>query len=159
MSSARSQQTNGLAERTICVVEECLRSCVNYMQDNWCEVMNSIVLTLNQAPKVKLMNKSALYYERGCSPLLPIDTVVALQSPGIRVQETAPTEVLERVKFLHDLHIVARELVHDANMKMAYYANLRKQDIDNFPIGTSVRISLDGVEFNKFRQRPSKKLN
>ena len=50
-------------------------------------------------------------------------------------------------------------LVHDANMKMAYYANLRKQDIDNFPIGTSVRISLDGVEFNKFRQRPSKKLN
>eukprot|EP01050_Picozoa_sp_SAG11_P020359 SAG11_NODE_3416_length_2461_cov_24.168925_3_plen_131_part_00 len=54
---------------------------------------------------------------------------------------------------------VARELVHDANMKMAYYANLRKQDIDNFPIGTSVRISLDGVEFNKFRQRPSKKLN
>jgi len=105
------------------------------------------------------MNKSALYYERGCSPLLPIDTVVALQSPRRRVQETAPTEVLERVKFLHDLHIVARELVHDANMKMAYYANLRKQDIDNFPIGTSVRISLDGVEFNKFRQRPSKKLN
>eukprot|EP01050_Picozoa_sp_SAG11_P056296 SAG11_NODE_34847_length_269_cov_4.282353_1_plen_45_part_10 len=45
--------------------------------------------------------------------------------------------MLERVKFLHDLHIVARELVHDANMKMAYYANLRKQDIDNFPIGTS----------------------
>ena len=50
---------------------------------------------------------------------------------------------------------MARELVHDANMKMAYYANLRKQDFDNFPIGTSVRISLDGVEFNKFRQRPS----
>jgi transposase InsO family protein len=63
MSSARSQQTNGLAERTICVIEECLRSCINYKQDNWCELRSSIVLTLNQAPKTKLMNKSPMYYE------------------------------------------------------------------------------------------------
>ena len=160
MSSARSQQTNGLAERTICVIEECLRSCINYKQDNWCELRSSIVLTLiNQAPKTKLMNKSPMYYERGVNPLLPIDTVIALQSPGMRTQETAPTEVLERVQFLHDMHLVVRDLVRDAELKMASYANLRRRDADNFPLGTKVRLSLDGVNLNKFRFRPSKKLN
>ena len=35
LSSARSQQTNGLAERTIATVEECLRNSITYKQDNW----------------------------------------------------------------------------------------------------------------------------
>jgi hypothetical protein len=34
LSSARSQQTNGLAERTIATVEECLRNSITYKQDN-----------------------------------------------------------------------------------------------------------------------------
>eukprot|EP01047_Picozoa_sp_COSAG01_P115147 COSAG01_NODE_43797_length_426_cov_0.642202_1_plen_89_part_10 len=84
MSSARAQQTNGLAERTIAVVEECLRSRVNYAQDNWVELANSVMITLNSAPKAKLLGKSSVYYERGVQPLLPIDTVLALQSPSIR---------------------------------------------------------------------------
>ena len=33
LSSARSQQTNGLAERTIATVEECLRNSITYKQD------------------------------------------------------------------------------------------------------------------------------
>eukprot|EP01050_Picozoa_sp_SAG11_P009871 SAG11_NODE_960_length_6382_cov_8.585071_5_plen_109_part_00 len=106
MSSARSQllQTNGLAERTIAVIEECLRSGVNYQQDNWVELANSVMLTLNSAPKAKLLQKSPLYYtyytyERGVQPLLPIDCVAALQSAGIRDQDLAPVQVLDRVFF------------------------------------------------------------
>eukprot|EP01050_Picozoa_sp_SAG11_P009392 SAG11_NODE_878_length_6760_cov_22.303558_1_plen_221_part_10 len=87
MSSARSQQTNGLAERTIAVKEECLRCGVNYKQDNWVELANSVVITLNSSPKQKLLGKSPLYYERGVQPLLPIDTVAALQSAGIREED------------------------------------------------------------------------
>ena len=49
-----AQQTNGLAERTIAVVEECLRSRVNYAQDNWVELANSVMITLNSAPRAKL---------------------------------------------------------------------------------------------------------
>ena len=60
-----AQQTNGLAERTIAVVEECLRSGVNYAQDNWVELASSVMITLNSAPKAKLLGKSSLYYERG----------------------------------------------------------------------------------------------
>ena len=73
---------NGLAERTIAVIEDCLHSGVNYQQDNWVELGKSVMLTLNSAPKVKLLQKSPLYFERGVQPLLPIDCVAALQSVG-----------------------------------------------------------------------------
>eukprot|EP01050_Picozoa_sp_SAG11_P005889 SAG11_NODE_432_length_9520_cov_102.527863_11_plen_310_part_00 len=159
MSSARAQQTNGLAERTIAVVEECLRSRVNYAQDNWVELANSVMITLNSAPKAKLLGKSSLYYERGVQPLLPIDTVLALQSPSIREIDMAPVEVLERVKFLHDLHAVVRDAVSDAELKITMYANQRRRDAENFTVGTLVWLSLTCIELNKFRNRPCKKLN
>jgi hypothetical protein len=159
MSSARSQQTNGLAERTIAVIEECLRCGVNYKQDNWVELANSVVITLNSSPKAKLLGKSPLYYERGVQPLLPIDTVAALQSAGIREEDLAPVQVLERVNFLHDLHMVVRDAIVEAELKITYYANQKREFAENFKIGESVRLSLDGVELNKFKYRPSKKLN
>ena len=159
MSSARSQQTNGLAERTIAVIEECLRSGVNYQQDNWVELGNSVMLTLNSAPKVKLLNKSPLYYERGVQPLLPIDCVAALQSAGIRDQDLAPVQVLDRVQFLHDLHMRVRDQIIEADLKITYYANQKRIFAENFKVGELVRLSLDGVELNKFKFRPSKKLN
>ena len=99
MSSARSQQTNGLAERTIAVIEEVLRSCVNYKQDNWTRLIGGVLLTMNSAPRLKLLNKSSLYYERGCQPLLPIDTVETLQTAGIREKDMAPIAVLARYPF------------------------------------------------------------
>ena len=39
---ARSQHSNGLAERTVAVVEEILRTRVNYRQDDWEESIDSI---------------------------------------------------------------------------------------------------------------------
>ena len=73
-----------------------------------------------------------MYYERGVQPLLPIDTVLALQSPGIREIDMAPVEVLERIKFLHDLHAVVRDAVSDAELKITMYANQKRRDAENF---------------------------
>ena len=99
------------------------------------------------------------YYERGVQPLLPIDTVAALQSAGIREEDLAPVQVLERVNFLHDLHMVVRDAIVEAELKITYYANQKREHAENFKIGELVRLSLDGVELNKFKYRPSKKLN
>ena len=159
MSSARSQQTNGLAERTIAVIEEVLRSCVNYKQDNWTQLIGGVLLTMNSAPRLKLLNKSSLYYERGCQPLLPIDTVETLQTAGIRDKDMAPVEVLERIKFLHDMHSMVREAVREAELKISHYANQKRQHVEIFEVGTLVRLSLDGVNLNQFKFRPCKKLN
>eukprot|EP01050_Picozoa_sp_SAG11_P012400 SAG11_NODE_1375_length_5086_cov_98.730499_2_plen_267_part_00 len=117
------------------------------------------MLTLNSAPKVKLLQKSPLYFERGVQPLLPIDCVAALQSAGIRDQDLAPVQVLGRVQFLHDLHMRVRDQIIEADLKITYYANQKRIFAENFKVGELVRLSLDGVELNKFKFRPSKKLN
>eukprot|EP01050_Picozoa_sp_SAG11_P005312 SAG11_NODE_368_length_10082_cov_299.189622_6_plen_215_part_00 len=138
---------------------------MNYQQDNWVELGNSVMLTLNSAPKVKLLQKSPLYAlstattPRSIQPLLPIDCVAALQSAGIRDQDLAPVQVLDRVQFLHDLHMRVRDQIIEADLNITYYANQKRVFAENFNVGELVRLSLDGVELNKFKFRPSKKLN
>ena len=77
LSSARSQQTNGKAERKIAAIEEVLRNGVNYRQDNWTEILPYALFALNQAPSAALDNKSSLYYERGFNPITPVDIVTS----------------------------------------------------------------------------------
>ena len=69
LSSARSQQTNGKAERKIAALEEVLRNGVNYRQDNWAKLLPYALFALNQAPNPALDHKSSLYYERGFQPI------------------------------------------------------------------------------------------
>ena len=58
LSSARSQQTNGKAERKIGTLEEVLRNGVNYRQDNWAEVLVLVSFS------TFLKNKFYVLYER-----------------------------------------------------------------------------------------------
>ena len=74
-------------------------------------------------------------------------------------QDLAPVQVLDRVQFLHDLHMRVRDQIIEANLKITYYANQKRVFAENFKVGELVRLSLDGVELNKFKFRPSKKLN
>eukprot|EP01050_Picozoa_sp_SAG11_P009870 SAG11_NODE_960_length_6382_cov_8.585071_4_plen_72_part_00 len=52
-----------------------------------------------------------------------------------------------------------RDQIVEADLKITYYANQKRAFAENFKVGESVRLSLDGVESNKFKFRPSKKLN
>ena len=108
LSSARSQQTNGKAERKIAAIEEVLRNGVNYRQDNWTEILPYALFALNQAPSAALDNKSSLYYERGFNPITPVDIVTSLNMRG--KQDSCPSRVDERVKYLSDM----RSIVHSA---------------------------------------------
>eukprot|EP01050_Picozoa_sp_SAG11_P004517 SAG11_NODE_291_length_11180_cov_102.040155_8_plen_172_part_00 len=71
----------------------------------------------------------------------------------------APVQVLDRVIFLHDLHMRVHDQIVEADLKITYYANQKRISAENFKVGELVRLSLDGVELNKFKFRPSKKLN
>ena len=52
MSSARSQQTNGLAERTIATVEEILRTRIDLRQLTWPSLLSELSLLFEQ-PAIK----------------------------------------------------------------------------------------------------------
>ena len=112
LSSARSQQTNGKAERKIAALEEVLRNGVNYRQDNWAEILQYALLSLNQAPNPVLDNKSSLYYERGFQPLTPVDLISSLPIKGMR--DHCPTSVIDRLKHLEDMRSVIQDKVQQS---------------------------------------------
>ena len=72
---ARSQHSNGLAERTVAIVEEILRTRVNYRQDDWEDLIPFILFILNMIEKKTLLGKCPMEVELGILPLTPMDIV------------------------------------------------------------------------------------
>ena len=124
LSSSRSQQTNGKAERKIAAVEEVLRNGVNYRQDNWAEILQHALFALNQAPNPALDNKSSLYYERGFQPLTPVDLISTLPMRG--KQDQCPTAVIQRLKYLEDMRSVVIDKAQQAISAYEHYYNLQR---------------------------------
>lgn len=72
---ARSQHSNGLAERTVAIVEEILRTRVNYRQDDWEDIIPYILFVVNMMEKKTLLGECPMKVELGVKPLTPIDIV------------------------------------------------------------------------------------
>ena len=84
MSSARHQNTNGTAERSIAYVEELLRMGINYEQNNWSQLCPRIQHSINTSKSS--MGYSPYFVERGRHPLTALDRDVAKNpSRGPRV--------------------------------------------------------------------------
>ena len=79
IASARSQQTNGLAERTIATVEEVLRTRIDLRQQTWPALLPELVFSLNNQPLELFNGKSSLFCEKGVRPLVPVDLMEQLQ--------------------------------------------------------------------------------
>ena len=154
LSSARSQQTNGKVERKIASLEEVLRNGVNYRQDNWAEILQYALFSLNQAPNPALDNKSSLYYERGFQPLTPIDLVSSLPIKGL--QDQCPTSVTNRLKHLEDMRSIIQDKVQQASSAYEHYYNLRRSDDTRITVGSLVRLNLDHIKLQVFRNRANK---
>ena len=75
LSSARTQSTNGLAERYVALVEEILRTCVNYKQTDWEEMIPHIEFVVNNQNKDTLTGLAPTKVELGIVPVLPADHV------------------------------------------------------------------------------------
>ena len=156
LSTARSQATNGKAERKIAVIEEVMRMNVNYRQDNWLEALPFALFALNSAPVEALLGRSAIFYERGVQPLVPIDLAKSLSTPGKRRHDEAPTTVLERLDYLEKLRSATYDRINEAVHKSALYADERRRVANKLKVGKLARLNLKGIELNKFKHRGSK---
>ena len=154
LSSARSQQTNGKAERKIAAIEEVLRNGVNYRQDNWTEILPYALFALNQAPSAALDNKSSLYYERGFNPITPVDLVTSLNMRG--KQDSCPSRVQERVKYLSDMRSVVQDKIQHAISSYEHYYNARRKHDTRIKKGSLVRLNLDHIKLQVFKGRQNK---
>jgi hypothetical protein len=67
-----------LAERMVAVIEEILRTRVNYKQDDWCSLIPYLLFVLNNQEKAALLGKTPMQVELGIRPLTPMDLVSAV---------------------------------------------------------------------------------
>eukprot|EP01052_Picozoa_sp_SAG31_P020175 SAG31_NODE_1506_length_8076_cov_13.880657_1_plen_241_part_10 len=156
LSSARSQQTNGLVERKNAVLEEVLRNGVNYNQDNWCELLAHATFAINHAPNLSLDGKSSLYFERGFNPITPIDVIGNLP---VKIKDDCPTGVLARAQHLDAMRKAALDAIYEADKNYDYYYNLKRSNSDHITVGSLVRLKLDHINLPIFKHRPRNKLN
>jgi hypothetical protein len=156
MSSSRSQQTNGSAERAIAVFEEALMCFLNYKQDNWVAVLPHLTLAINAAPSAALKDKSPLYVEMGQEPLMPIDLALPTNLNPHLTREREDVEA--RVQRLRDLHKDIGQVLADVRASSAAAASRRKID-PRIKVGAKVWLDLDGINLEQFNLRPSPKLN
>ena len=62
----------------VAVIEEILRTRVNYKQDDWCSLIPYLLFVLNNQEKAALLGKTPMQVELGIRPLTPMDLVSAV---------------------------------------------------------------------------------
>ena len=156
LSTARSQATNGKAERKIAVLEEMLRMYSNYAQDNWLEYLPAMLFALNNTPSSKLLDRSPTFFETGVQPIVPLDLAKSLPSSSKRTYDGAPKSVNERLEHIENMRTLVQDRVQQAIQRMATDADERRRVASQLKIGSLVRLKLDGIHLNKFKHRRSK---
>ena len=73
--TARTQPSNGLAERVIAVVEEILRCFVSYSQDDWEDLLPMLMFVINNQVKDSISGYSPMQVELAITPILPVDLI------------------------------------------------------------------------------------
>ena len=156
MSSSRSQQTNGSAERSIAVIEEALMCFLNYKQDNWVAVLPHLQFAINQAPSAALKDKSPMFVEMGQDPVMPIDLAMPTKLNPHLTKEREDIET--RVQRLHDLHDDIAQVL--ADVRASSVATAPRREIDKrLKVGAKAWLDLDGINLEQFNLRPSPKMN
>ena len=88
--------------------------------------------------------------------MTPIDLI---QSLHIKFTDDCPVDVLDRVKYLHDLRIAVMDKIIEAEKNYEHYYNLRRTRSSHIKVGDLVRLKLDHINLPIFKHRPSNKLN
>ena len=174
LSSARSQQTDGQTERAITVVEEILRTCVNYKQDNWVDMMTAVEFSINNSVAAST-GMAPLFVETGRHALVPIDIgMMPMQMDTVSVVDAAKrvamdtyfataatascgavaSRYLQRVRTAHQR---ARDALQSSRMRMEETAAKGRRDV-SFKVGDKVWLSAEGITLDVHRERACAKL-
>jgi hypothetical protein len=178
LSSARSQSTDGQTERMIAVVEEILRTAINYAQDNWVEQLPAVEFSINNSVS-SATGMAPLFLETGRHGLMPIDvcntnimntlSVTDLLAPVTtrkrrKTEATRDTMVrqfagraathLERVQAAHQR---ARDALAIARTRMLSDNASKRRDV-KLTVGHKVWLSAAGITMPVDKDRPCAKL-
>eukprot|EP01050_Picozoa_sp_SAG11_P005729 SAG11_NODE_414_length_9684_cov_7.947522_1_plen_2392_part_00 len=153
-TSARTQHSNGGAERAIAVIEEIVLSYINYEQNNWVSLTPHLIFAINNSPSDMIGGRTPLYVEYGKHPTLPIDLHEAIR------QDEVDQSIEDRVTRLENLrHDVHDTIVERRTRAADYYNANRRVASALIKPGAKAWLDLSGISLTQFNLRPSPKWN
>jgi hypothetical protein len=138
MSTAYHPQTDGQTERANRTLEELLRSCVNFRQNDWDEHLAAAELAINNAVQAST-GFSPFYLNFGQEIQLPLDQAIAGLLPS---SNPTATDRISRLKTGLEL---ARSNIEKAQTRQAKYADQHRRDV-KFQVGDSVLLSTEHLK-------------
>ena len=163
IASARSQQTNGLAERTIATVEEVLRTRIDLRQQTWPALLPELVFSLNNQPLELFNGKSSLFCEKGVRPLVPVDLMEQLQRADRKnavvqpVQDKKEALAAERIKTMVETRKQMTEEIHKSQQSFSKHYDKTKRVVDEaLKPGAKVWLRFEGFELDGLKLKGTK---
>ena len=139
MSTAYHPQSDGQTERANRTLESVLRSCVDFEQRNWDEMLPIVELAINNAQQTST-GQSPFFLLYGRNVDLPIDQAIApLRGP----QPGNPTAD-QKVDLVNQLLKKAKQQLEIAQRRQARSADDHRRDV-RFKVGDSVLLSIDNI--------------
>jgi hypothetical protein len=140
MSTAYHPETDGQTERANRTLETMLRSCVDFEQRNWDELLPVVELAINSAKQAST-GHSPFFLLYGRDVALPIDHAIAsLQSPPSN-NPTAELKAEQIEKVLQK----ARQQIAVAQQRQARSVDVHRRNVI-FNIGDSVLLSTKNIQ-------------
>ena len=157
MSTSRHQNTDGQSENAIRIVEEVLRSRLNYRQDNWASELASLEFALNNTVATPL-GMTPFVCETGREPMIPLDLRKGIQLNHVKGHDKK-SNAKRFVENIYNNHYTARENLIKAQGNMIRFADNRRRTIENLVVGGECYLRLEGIELAQYSKRPCNKLN
>jgi hypothetical protein len=159
LSTSRHQNTDGQSEIAIRIVEEVLRSVINFRQDNWVAKLPMIMFALNNSVS-SAHGLTPFQCETGRNPLTPLDYSL-WSTNSSNVSAVVDTHTSRARQYLQDIasaHAAARDSLLVARDRMSRFADKRRRTCDDLQVGGKAWPSLEGIDLDLFKRRPSRKL-
>ena len=159
LSTSRHQNTDGQSEIAIRIVEEVLRSVINFRQDNWVAKLPMIMFALNNSVS-SAHGLTPFQCETGRNPLTPLDYSI-WSTNSSNVSAVVDTHTSRARQYLQDIasaHAAARDSLLVARDRMSRFADKRRRTCDDLQVGGKAWLSLEGIDLDLFKRRPSRKL-
>ena len=166
-STARTQSTNGLAERYVAVVEEILRTRINYSQDDWEELIPHLLFAVNNQDKDTLTGMSPMQVELGITPITPVDLIDQVSRAKAQARHPTATKATDvksaaqqRIEQMSDLRDSILNHIETVKQQMKQYADERRRAVDAFlKVGAKAYVNMPAAQLKQHGLRPSRKLN
>ena len=163
-STARSQSTDGQAERYVAVVEEILRTRINYSQDDWEDRLCATEFVINNQDKCSLLGKTPIQIEMDITPIVPSDLITDITTAKAVKRNTRGSEPQSaaeaRIQELTDERIKISEHIAYVQDQQKKYADKRRMAVSEFLVpGAKAFLNIPKEQMINFGLRSSRKLS